>query len=132
MVELCKYSFAKGVRLPPNNTVQPASNPTILDMGRMKCPEGIVHATQLQRNDDPASFTYSASLPGFPNDSVQCQSNERDLAYCLTRMMDCKKPSAGYIDNIQSDLMVGGRKVAQPCTIDGYTRIDVKCGCKEC
>lgn len=132
MVEMCKYSFAKKVRLPPNNSVQPASNPTILNMGRVKCPAAIVEATQLQRSDEPPAYTFSTPLPGFPNYSVQCQSNPTDLAFCLTRMMDCKKPSAGYIDNIQSNLVVPGHKVVQPCTVDGYTRIDVKCGCMDC
>lgn len=132
MVELCKYSFAKKVRLPPNNGVQPASNPTILNMGRVKCPAAITYATQLERSDDPPTYTFSTPLPGFPNDSVQCQSNPTDLAYCLTRMMDCKKPSAGYIDNIQAEHAVPGRKVVQPCTNDGYTRINVQCGCMDC
>jgi len=133
MVELCKYGFSKGVRLENNNTVQPTSNPTILDMGHVKCPDALVHTTQLQRSDDPDSYTFSASMAGFPNDSVLCQASAAyDLSYCLTRMMDCKKPSAGYVDNIQSNLVVSGRKVVQPCTSDGYTRLDVKCGCDDC
>ncbi len=47
-------------------------------------------------------------------------------------MMDCRKPSAGFIDNMQPDLLVDGMRVAQPCTNDGYTRVDVKCGCDDC
>lgn len=132
MRDLCKYSFAKKVRLPPNNTVQPASNPTLLNAGRVRCPDAIVQATQLQRSDEPAGYTFSTPLAGFPNPGTECQSNPTDLSYCLTRMLDCKKPSAGYIDNIQSDYVVPGRKVVQPCTRDGYTRINVQCGCKNC
>ena len=61
-------------------------------------------------------------------------------------MMDCRKPSSGFIDNIHADLVEEGLKVnlisppntvfifqvAQPCTQDGYTRVDVKCGCVDC
>ena len=47
-------------------------------------------------------------------------------------MMDCRKPSAGFIDNLKPDLLKDGMKVVQPCTGDGYTRIDVKCGCMDC
>ncbi len=49
-------------------------------------------------------------------------------------MMDCRKPSSGFIDNMQEELLEDGTgmKVAQPCTNDGYTRVDVKCGCMDC
>ena len=34
-------------------------------------------------------------------------------AYCLTRMMDCRKPSGAFKDNIKPELMVPGRKLVQ-------------------
>ena len=64
----------------------------------------------------------------------QCQAGTPggSLAWCLTRMMDCRKPSGGFIDNIKANLVVKGTKVVQPCLGDGYTRIDVQCGCMDC
>ena len=49
----------------------------------------------------------------------------------LTRMMDCRKPSGAWKDNVGS-LTARGMKLVQPCTADGYTRIDVQCGCPDC
>ena len=53
------------------------------------------------------------------------------LAWCLTRMMDCRKPSGGFKDNVGT-LTRAGMKLVQPCAADGYTRIDVQCGCFDC
>jgi len=53
-------------------------------------------------------------------------------SFCLTRMMDCRKPSGGFIDNIRPDMVADGKKVVQICTNDGYTRMDNKCGCMGC
>jgi len=46
--------------------------------------------------------------------------------------MDCRKPSGGWNSNVQADFMVPGKRLLQPCTADGYTRIDVQCGCEKC
>ena len=43
-----------------------------------------------------------------------------------------RKPSAGFPDNMLDELMVDGVKIVQPCTQDGYTRLDNKCGCNDC
>jgi hypothetical protein len=126
LVQLCQYSFDKKVRLETN-----PSNPTILDMARVKCPDAIVELTQIQRSDDPPNYT-GPSLPGFPNTNTTCQHNSWDLSYCLTRMMDCCKPSGSWITNIKANLVVARKKVVQMCTSDGYTRIDVQCGCYDC
>ena len=64
--------------------------------------------------------------------SISFSTSFQDCKFCLTRMMDCRKPSAGFIDNMHDDLLADGMKVIQPCTQDGYTRIDVKCGCMDC
>jgi len=126
LVTLCQYSFDKKVRLETN-----PSNPTILDMARVKCPPHLVELTQIQRSDDPSGY-HGTSLPGFPNSGVPCQKNSWDLAYCLTRMMDCCKPSGSWTNNIVANLVVPTKKVVQMCTSDGYTRIDVQCGCSDC
>lgn len=130
LVSLCEYSFDRMVRNPTvSGTV--SSNPTIRDLARVKCPDALVEATQLQRNDEPDSFIGS-SLAGFPNTDVICQTDSWDLKYCLTRMMDCCKPSAAWRNNVKAELTVPGRRVVQTCTSDGYTRIDVQCGCFDC
>ena len=109
-----------------------------MDMARVKCPAELVELTQIQRKDDPNTYEIEeANRPSaYQNNPTikpcQCSCGAFDCKYCLTRMMDCRKPSAGFIDNLQSDLLVDGLKVVQPCTADGYTRIDVKCGCVDC
>jgi len=131
LVFLCQYSFDKKVRLEPGPNVV-SSNPTITDMARVKCPEGLVNVTQIQKTDDPDNYT-GPSMAGFPNTDVICQKKvSSDLSYCLTRMMDCCKPTGGWTDNINLDLGVPTRKVVQVCTQDGYTRLDVQCGCWNC
>jgi len=131
LVDLCKYSFDKKVRNGP-------ANPTISDMARVQCPDELVEMTQVKRKDDPATFNIEeANRPGaYQNGATiepcHCSCGSSDCKFCLTRMMDCRKPSAGFIDNMHSELMEEGLKVAQPCTADGYTRVDVKCGCNDC
>jgi len=133
LVDMCKYSFDQRVRKGPQN-------PTIVDMARVKCPAGLTDMTQIKRTDDPNTFSIEeANRPtpyqnGAPDlKSCRCSCGAMDCKYCLTRMMDCRKPSAGFIDNLGGgDLFEDGFKVLQPCTADGYTRIDVKCGCFDC
>ncbi|XP_059084701.1 uncharacterized protein LOC131881768 [Tigriopus californicus] len=131
LVDLCKYSFDKRVRLG-------SSNPTIVDMARVECPAELVELTQIKRSDDPKTFEITeANRPGpYQNNPViepcRCSCGSNECTYCLTRMMDCRKPSAGFIDNLQTNLLEDGMKVVQPCTSDGYTRIDNKCGCLDC
>jgi hypothetical protein len=124
LIDLCEYSFDKKTRL------EGGGNPTLLDVSRVKCPEGLVEMTQIQRTDEPKTYKATAEYrpAGVGNGGV-CQGGG---AYCLTRMMDCRKPSGGFKDNVRSDLVVTGRKLVQPCTQDGYTRIDVQCGCMDC
>lgn len=139
LVSLCEYSWKKKVRV--SGAGRPAGkckyNPTLLDVSRVRCPEQLVQLTQLQRKDEPQSFTATPSgrPRGFPNSGdKKCRSEDPSagLGYCLTRMMDCRKPSGAFKDNVQRDLMVAGRRVLQTCTSDGYTRIDVSCGCGGC
>mmetsp|Transcript_51711 Transcript_51711/g.63312 ORF Transcript_51711/g.63312 Transcript_51711/m.63312 type:complete len:223 (+) Transcript_51711:1-669(+) len=137
LVALCEYSWKKKVRV--SGAKLPAGkckyNPTLLDVSRVRCPEELVALTQLQRKDEPPSYTASfKSRPkGFPSER-KCRSEDPSagLGYCLTRMMDCRKPSGAFKDNVIADLMVPGRRLLQTCTSDGYTRIDVSCGCHGC
>lgn len=140
LVALCEYSWEKGVRL--SGAGLPAGeckyNPTILDVSRVRCPQQLVELTQIQRLDEPEGYTATDKwrTDGFPNfdGAHKCHAQEpgAGVDYCLTRMMDCRKPSGAFKDNVRPELMVQGRKVVQTCTADGYTRIDVTCGCSGC
>jgi len=122
---LCEYSFDQGVR--GNN----GENPSILSIGRVECPEELVDFTQMKRTDDPVGFTCGDKCT---KASHECELNHggQSLEWCLTRMMDCRKPSGAFKDNVKNEIMKPGFKIVQPCTSDGYTRIDVQCGCDNC
>jgi len=123
LIDMCELSFDRGYRY------EGGGNPSIQDLSRVECPEELVEFTQMKRTDDPA-FDEPILL------KVNSEGHVCELpgsgAWCLTRMMDCRKPSGGWPDNIQPDLMMEGMKLTQPCTADGYTRIDVQCGCMGC
>ena len=121
LVTLCQYSFDKKVRIDQSGA---SSNPSIQSVNRVQCPEELVFMTQMQRNDEPEGYER-----GTVGNHV---CGEAGNAWCLTRMMDCRKPSGAVKDNVVDKLMVKGRKIVQPCTADGYTRIDVQCGCFNC
>jgi len=137
LVDLCKWSFDMGVR---GGGGTGGANPTIIDMARVECPAELVEMTQLKRTDDPSTFVIEeANRPSEYQeanignlDPCHCSCGEQNCKYCLTRMMDCRKPSSGFIDNLHTEIMEDGLKVTQPCTQDGYTRVDVKCGCYDC
>jgi hypothetical protein len=42
------------------------------------------------------------------------------------------QPSGAFKDNVVGKIATAGRKLVQPCIGDGYTRIDVQCGCADC
>lgn len=124
LVTLCEYSFDKGAR------GEGGQNPSIQSIGRVKCPDTLVEMTQIQRNDDPAEYKCGVNCIEAPQ---ECGLHHGTTAeWCLTRMMDCRKPSGAFIDNCKADLAVEGKRIAQPCTSDGYTRINVQCGCYDC
>merc|ERR1712232_1247650 len=123
LVSLCQYSFDHGVR------GDGGKNPTILSIGRVQCPEELVTMTEMQRNDDPHGYVPVSPMKG----EHECNPTTPGTAqWCLTRMMDCRKPSGAWRSNVKPELMVDGRRVTQTCTSDGYTRIDVQCGCFNC
>jgi len=140
LVELCRYGWDKNVRL--SGAGRPAGackyNPTLLDVARVRCPDELVELTQMQRADDPAGYaaTEGSRPVGFPNHDKahECRAQEpgSGVDYCLTRMMDCRKPSGGFKDNVRPELMVPGKRLVQTCTRDGYTRFNVQCGCAGC
>jgi hypothetical protein len=123
LVDLCEYAFDQGVRGPNGE------NPTIKDLSRVECPEELYQFTQIKRSDDPSGFSWDNRLPGFPN-STTC--GDSGNSFCLTRMMDCRKPSGAFKDNITNSLVDPDFKLVQICTNDGYTRMDNKCGCMGC
>jgi hypothetical protein len=144
LIDMCLASFAANVRM--SGEGKPAGickyNPTLLDVARVQCPDELTALTWFQRSDDPTGYAFTAAArpKGFPNTNAdgsvvnRCQTDVagKDPSYCLTRMMDCRKPSGAFTDNVQKALMVPGRRVVQTCTADGYTRIDVQCGCSDC
>jgi len=144
LIDLCVASFQANVRL--SGADKPAGpckyNPTLLDVARVECPEELAKMTWFQRSDDPKGYKFSDQLrlSGFPNhgsDKTPINRCETDVpggttSWCLTRMMDCRKPSGAFKDNVKKELMVPGRRLVQTCTADGYTRIDVQCGCSDC
>jgi len=140
LIKLCEYGWEKNLRV--SGAGKPAGrckyNPTLLDVSRVKCPDELVQLTQIQRKDDPEGYKASDQHrpTGFPNFDKRRECNAQTpgmgVDYCLTRMMDCRKPSGAFVDNTRPELMVEGRRVAQTCAADGYTRIDVACGCAGC
>lgn len=126
--KLCEYGFDKKVRAEEVPGHPCGSNPTLKSVARVQCPEELVNLTQIQRKDDPTGYKGSAA----PSSGKCANAPGTGTEYCLTRMMDCRKPSGGFIPNLHPELMVDGRRVVQPCTSDGYTRIDVRCGAKNC
>jgi hypothetical protein len=135
LVKLCEYGFDKHVRgelgTPAWDAMgNPSGTPSILSIGRVACPSELVHLTQFRRSDEPSED----EPPPRVTAEHRCQGGIEGAEpnWCLTRMMDCRKPSGGIPDNMNGSLVAPGYKVVQPCTADGYTRIDVQCGCYDC
>jgi len=122
---LCEWSFDHGVR------GATGANPSILSIGRVECPMELVEFTQLKRSDDPSGYSCGSECHQAEHECL-LNSGGSEATWCLTRMMDCRKPSGAFKDNVRDELVVDGMKVVQPCTSDGYTRIDVQCGCTDC
>ena len=65
-------------------------------------------------NNDYCGFNAGPNLPG---------------QGCLSRMMDCRKPSASVPDNLVLSDMEDNMKILNGCSKDGYTRIQTQQGC---
>lgn len=120
LVSLCEASFDHKVRF------EGGGNPRITHIGRVKCPKELVELTQMERKDEPSSYDVQTAI------ELSTTANSTGVSGSLTRMMDCRKPSASIKDNIRPELMKTGKKIVQTCTSDGYTRFDVQCGCFDC
>jgi len=125
LVTLCEYGFDMGVRH------EGGGNPTINSIKRVACPAELVNLTQLWRSDEPTDAGEATARR--LHAAHKCgDAPGLGAAWCLTRMMDCRKPSGGFKDNVRLDHVVKGHRLVQPCTADGYTRMDVQCGCNDC
>ena len=115
--DLCSVSFDKGVRL------EGGGNPTITNMCEVSCPSQLTSITGMIPKNPGKNYTCNYTPV---QNSVKC--GDHGNAHCLTRMLDCRKPSASWKDNVHVDDFVDGAKIVQPCGQDGYTRIDNRCG----
>lgn len=129
LVNLCEYAFDKGVY----------QNPSIASIARVTCPAELVNLTQFRRTDEPTEAEAERNLAEAAaqrkTGGNKCRLGAPGVGadYCLTRMMDCRKPSGAIKDNLQNvALLADGHRLVQPCLADGYTRIDVQCGCHDC
>jgi hypothetical protein len=99
---LCELSFELGVR------IEGGENPKLLSATRVPCPASLVALTGLRRTDEAMAGNETA---------------KSSASGMLTRMMDCCKPSAGWVKNVaHADPSHPG---VIPCTADGYTRVKV-------
>ena len=114
--DLCTIGFDKGIRL------EGGENQTIDSMCEVSCPVELTEITGLIPIETDSQYTCSQSS----TNGIKC--GEAGLSHCLTRMMDCRKPSASVIDNVDLSRFRDGAKVVQPCGQDGYSRIDNRCG----
>ena len=83
LVWFCERGFDKGVRQ------EGGGNPSIQTVARVKCPSELTEFTQFKRTDDPADGVLLDS--GVADHECQAGQPGGTLAWCLTRMMDCRK-----------------------------------------
>ncbi len=60
LINMCKYSFDKRLRVG-------TTNPTIVDMAQVTCPDELVELTQVRRTDEPVE-TYTIEEENRPSD----------------------------------------------------------------
>lgn len=105
LIEECERSFDLKLRKPPGNG---DTNPRILTRSWIPCPDELVELTGLKRTDDPAQ-------------AIDQASDISDSSH-MTRMMDCCKPSAGWIGNVYN--YDANFPAVMACQADGFTRLD--------
>lgn len=120
--DLCRVGFDKNVRLDGGD------NQTITSIGRVSCPPELTNITGMKPIVNKPIYKPTDYI--FKDNKIKC--GEKDNKYCLTRTMDCAKPSASFIENVNPDNFLPGAKIVQPCGQDGYNRVDNRCGCKNC
>jgi hypothetical protein len=103
LIEHCQASFNLNLR-PADSAL--SANPLILSRKWVACPSEMVQVTKFKRWDEPASPITQASPSGAR----------------ATRMMDCCKPSAGFVaNNLNFDQ---NYPAVLSCKADGFTRMD--------
>lgn len=105
LTQLCEASFGLSLR-PANSKTE--GNPSITSRAWVPCPDELVAITQLKRTDEPSAAVDEAS-------QLTASSH-------ATRMMDCCKPSAGFVGNVPS--FDQDYPAVLSCKADGFTRMD--------
>ncbi len=159
LVGMCEHSFDIGMR------GEGGENPIIEKFSQVTCPQELTQVTSFRRSDQDAWGFDHATIVKTVSSSAEAQTHfnnqERlyydnsnlakgcgftlnpsgnDGSYCLSRMMDCRKPSASWRGNIYSpgkgsgDLsaMCPGLAILPSCRIDGETRVPSTCGDTNC
>lgn len=103
----CEASF--DLKLRPANSGND-DNPVITSRSWVACPSELVEITKLKRTDEPQL------------DASVNQDSELTSASYATRMMDCCKPSAGFVANVPK--VDQGYPAVMSCKSDGFTRMD--------
>jgi hypothetical protein len=124
--DLCTVGFDKGIRIADEDSL--VSNPTIQSVCKVSCPTELTDITGLVPKEPGTQYTCLSTLQE-NSDHVCNPGNSNDLSWCLTRMMDCRKPTSGIPGNVDTEKFEDGQKVVQTCGQDGYNRVDVRCGC---
>ena len=119
--DLCIVGFQKKVRLPQG------VNPTILKICKVDAPPQLTAITGMVPVHSNTNYVCTTGNIVAENTS-KLPCNSQSLEWCLTRMMDCRKPSASWLDNVNAPNFTPGGKIVQPCGRDGYHRIDNRCG----
>jgi len=129
LVKLCEKSFDYKLR------GEDGLNSRIIKMSQVTCPKQLTAITGFRRSDqDKFGYKHNKKGKQVSNPTADCGFNSGgDGKNCLSRMMDCRKPSGSFKDNVKNkDKLCLGMKVLPACTHDGYTRIPSDCGMDNC
>ena len=85
LVDLCKWSFDAGLRGVGGTG---SSNPTIVDMARVQCPEELVDLTQIKRTDDPDTFVIMEE--NRPVEYQEANVDKLEPCHCSCGGQDCR------------------------------------------
>ena len=85
LVDLCKWSFDAGLRGVGGTG---SSNPTIVDMARVQCPEELVDLTQIKRTDDPDTFMIMEE--NRPVEYQEANVDKLEPCHCSCGGQDCR------------------------------------------
>jgi hypothetical protein len=128
LIDLCELSFDRNFR------GEGGANSVIRKMSQVTCPTELTNVTNIRRADqDTLGYDHNTTGSQVINPSADCGfNNGGDGTNCLSRMMDCRKPSAAFKDNVDLDNMIDGQRLIPACVNDGYTRIVSDCGGAGC